>query len=180
MAQSSDTENGPATQRALDKVIAVATSDDEILTTEMYTRLLHLAAVVDPLNPDPADLVQEAIARTLRRGHLTELHGPEAYLARVIIRLASNRRRHILRSARAIERVCDELRVNGCSSNDYSSDALGDLVSLKPSERAILYLRVVEGRNFSEIGQILGLKEVAARQRASRAMNRLRSHFDSE
>lgn len=156
------------------------TGDDKVLTADMYARLLRLAAVVDPLNPDPADLVQEAIARTLRRGHLTELRGPEAYLARVIIRLASNRRRHILRTRKAVARVSNELQVNAQSTDEPHRDALVSLVSLRANERAILYLHIVEGHNFADIAQTLGIKEATARQRSSRALAHLRSHYRIE
>ncbi|MEO8696744.1 MAG: sigma factor-like helix-turn-helix DNA-binding protein [Acidimicrobiales bacterium] len=73
--------------------------------------------------------------------------------------------------------MSDELRVNAQSSDEHSREAIANLVSLKANERAILYLRIVEGQKFADIAQTLGIREAAARQRASRAMTRLRSHY---
>jgi len=160
-----------------ERVQPVSITDDDVLTAHLYNRLLRFAAVVDPLNPDPADLVQEAVARTLRKQHLTDLRDPEPFLARVIVRLASNRRRHFIRTGTAMARVAAELQVSSPSSDGFDSGAATALLALNARDRALLYLRVVEGRPFAEAAQVVGISETAARQRVSRAMARLRSHY---
>jgi RNA polymerase sigma-70 factor (ECF subfamily) len=55
----------------------------------------------------------------------------------------------------------------------YPSD-LSDLEWLKPRQRAVLYLAEVEGYPFSEVADLVGCSEPAARMAASRARKRLR------
>ena len=58
-----------------------ATRDAEVFDA-LYPALRRFAAVVGGLEVDPDDLVQEAVARALRRGPLGELDNPGAYLRR--------------------------------------------------------------------------------------------------
>jgi DNA-directed RNA polymerase specialized sigma24 family protein len=43
-----------------------------------------------------------------------------------------------------------------------------------------LFLTLVEGHSYREVGMMLGCTEVAARRRASRAMRRMRSGLEAE
>jgi RNA polymerase sigma-70 factor (ECF subfamily) len=61
----------------------------------------------------------------------------------------------------------------------YPSD-LAELARLEPSDRAAVYLSVVERRSHREIAAILGCSEDASRQRVSRALERLRSELTAE
>ncbi|MDB6038495.1 MAG: polymerase, sigma-24 subunit, subfamily [Verrucomicrobiales bacterium] len=51
------------------------------------------------------------------------------------------------------------------------------LAALSPVDRAALILRFLEERSFREVGEALGLNENGARQRALRALERLRQFF---
>lgn len=55
-----------------------------------------------------------------------------------------------------------------------------ELLRLPPKARAVLYLHVVEGLTFNEVGEQLGCSSAAARKTASRAMHRLRRLFGGE
>lgn len=148
----------------------VDVADDEAVFAELYPRLRRLAAVAAPIEVDPDDLVQDALVRVLRRGSLSTLDDPGAYLARVIVNLASNSRRGLGRRRRAWSR-------HGAGSPEeapsYPSD-LAELERLGPDDRALLFLVDVEGWSFGDAAAALGCTESAARQRASRARRQLR------
>jgi RNA polymerase sigma-70 factor (ECF subfamily) len=153
----------------------VAMGDDELFE-QLYPALRRWAAVTGPPGVEPDDLVQEAVARTLRHHTLGELDDPGAYLRRTIVHLAANQRRGMARLRRAVTRIGrdDEGR-----TPEYASD-LSDLLHLAPASRALLYLVVVEGHSYAEAANALGISEEAARTRASRARRRLRLDIQEE
>src|SRR5688500_17916831 len=116
--------------------------DDELFR-ELYPALRRFAAAVGPAEVDPDDLVQDALVRVLRRGNLTDLEAPLAYVRRIILNLASDRRRGFGRMHRAFSRV----GVRSGDDTEYPSD-LADLLHLSPEIRAVLWLADVEGRSF--------------------------------
>ena len=152
-----------------------AAPDDGALFAELYPGLRRFAAVVRPTEVDPDDLVQDALARTLAVRRLADCDDPAAYLRTAILRLAANHRRSLGRRRRALAR----LQRSEDEAPRYPSD-LDDLRRLSPVERAVLYLSVVEGRSFAEIGSVVGLSEQAARARSSRALKRLRVELTTE
>jgi RNA polymerase sigma-70 factor (ECF subfamily) len=148
-------------------------SDDEVFS-RVYPSLRRFAAVTAP-DADPDDLVQEAVARTLRRHTLVGLDHPEAYLRRTIVHLASNRRRGLARRRTAVARLVPV----ESESPSYASD-LADLLRLSPSSRALLWLVEVEGCDYGEAAAQLGISSEAARQRASRARRELRAAIEGD
>jgi len=143
---------------------------------DLYEPLRRFASVVRSLDMDPDDLVQEALVRTLALQPIEELADPAAYLRTVIVRLASNERRGAGRRRRAFQRLRREQEY---ASVAYPSD-LADLGRLDPSDRAAVYLAVVERRSHREIAEILGCTEDASRQRVSRALERLQREISAE
>ena len=148
---------------------------DQTLVREIYAPLRRFAAVVGPAEVEPDDLVQEALSRVLRRGSLTELDQPVAYLRRTMLNLVSNQRRGFARRRDAIAKVdLDE----SCLP-EYPSDT-HDLMQLAPRSRAVLYLTCVEGRTYAEVAELLGCTEVSARAISSRARRKLRAVLSEE
>ena len=154
---------------------AVGVGDDALFAA-IYPGLRRFAAVTGPMEVDPDDLVQEAVARTLRRHTLSELDEPTAYLRRVILNLASNHRRGLARWRAALPRLAPEA---DAAPPDYSSD-LADLLRLPPPTRAVLYLVEVEGCSYAEAAEALGTTEEAARARAMRGRRQLRLDIEGE
>ena len=144
--------------------------DDGALFARLYPGLRRFAAVCGSFDTDPDDLVQEAVARTLRRHALAELDDAAAYLRQAIVHLASNHRRGAARWRAAVLRLGggDESR-----APEYGSD-LADLLRLDGETRALLYLVAVEGNTYAVAAAVLGISEEAARARAARARKRLR------
>lgn len=152
-----------------------AQESDAELFARLYPSLRRFAAVAGPTDVEPDDLVQEAVARTLRLRPLTELDEPLAYLRRAILNLARNRRRGLARSRRTLARIDRDSARN----EQYSSD-LADLDRVGPMARAVLFLVEVEGWTFAAAAGQVGLSEQAARATASRARRRLRAEIEEE
>lgn len=142
----------------------------ERLFAELYPGLRRFAAVVSPIEMDPDDLVQEALARVLEAHTLADIADPGAYLRTTIFRLAANERRALGRVRRALgrRRYFDEGEYAR-----YPSD-LADLNFLSSEDRAVLYLNLVEGEPLTEIAMLLGRSEASTRVRKHRALQRLR------
>lgn len=149
-------------------------STDAALFRRLYPSLRQFAAVTGSVDVEPDDLVQEAVARTLRSHRLVDLDDPGAYLRRAIVNLAANRRRSMARWRRAVARLD---RVEEGQSPDYASD-LADLLRLAPKARALLFMVEVEGHSYADAADVLGITEEAARTRAARARRRLRADLE--
>lgn len=145
-------------------------NDDEDVFEAVYDDLRRFAAVVGRVGSDPDDLVQEALSRVLRNRSLVSLEDPGRYLRVVVLRLAANERRRAAREERALGRL------SGPAPYEPIVPGLQEqLAGLRPRERAVLYLGVVEGRQAEEIAQMLGMRPGAVRTAKSRALKRLRS-----
>lgn len=154
---------------------AVESTSDDALFAAIYPALHRFACVVCPAEAEPDDLVQDATARALRLGPLTDLEHPTAYLRRAIANLASNERRRLGRQRRALAIVGRPPDLDP----EYASD-VAELLALPPRTRAILWLAEVEGATYDEIAELLGGSAEAARTAASRARKQLRRLIDDE
>jgi RNA polymerase sigma-70 factor (ECF subfamily) len=150
--------------------------EEDELFRAIYPSLRRFAAVAGSYDIDPDDLVQDAVARALKRGSLTELDHPAAYLRRAILNLASDGRRGRARWRSAMTRRGAD---PATTPTDYPSD-LSHLLALDPGDRAVLFLVFVEGAPYDEVAESLGCTAAAARQRATRARRRLREIVGDE
>ena len=150
---------------------------EQDLIRELYPSLRRFAAVVGSVDIDPDDLVQDALVRALRRGPLTDLDHPSAYLRRCICNLAKDTRRSLGRRRRAYTAYAATLSAG--LEDAYPSDC-SELLRLPPRARAVLYLQEVEGRRHAEIAGMLGMSEAAVRSVSSRARRRLRRFLSEE
>lgn len=141
---------------------------DTSLIASLYPHLRSFASVVAPPHEDPNDLVQEALLRTLRRGPLSELEYPKAYLRAAIYHLAVSSRRRWASQQRGLVQIAATVEA---PQDPWQVD---ELLRLAPKARSVLYLHVVEGLPYDEIGDLLGCTAVSARKTASRAKRRLR------
>jgi RNA polymerase sigma factor (sigma-70 family) len=142
---------------------------EKALITSLYPTLRKIAAVAGSVDIEPDDLVQEALVRTLRRGPISGLDNPLAYLRKTIVNLASNQRRSLGRKRKALTRMSTE---EGWLPS-YPAD-IEAILDLPPRQRAILYLVEVEGVPYAEVGELLGMTTLAARAMANRARKQAR------
>lgn len=159
----------------VDAVEGMPAQADDAIFRDLYSGLRRFAAVVGSLDQDPDDLVQEAVARALRRAPLHTLGAPGAYLRRSITNLATDARRSERRRARALALLRRDVETSVAGSSDLSG-----LDRLQPIDRALLYLVDAEGHDFRYAASLLGLSDSAARSRASRARQRLRNYGINE
>lgn len=138
--------------------------EERELITSLYPALRRIAAVAGSVDIEPDDLVQEALVRTLRKGAISDLDNPLAYLRKAIVNLASNQRRSLGRRRRAEARLSAE---DGWFPS-YPSE-IEAILDLPPKHRAVLYLVEVEDVPYAEAAQQLGMTAMAARATASRA-----------
>jgi len=148
---------------------------DEALIRELYPSLHRFAAAVCPSEVEPDDLLQEALYQVLRRGGLGDIPYPGAYLRRTVSNLLAKHWRSASRRRRAWSRT----GATEPTQPEYPSD-VADLLQLQPRARAVLYMRAIEGRPFTEIAEVLGCTEVAARGLEARARRKLRSVLEEE
>ena len=151
-------------------------SKERALIRDLYPSLRRFAAVVGPVEVEPDDLVQEAFFRAMRRGSLSDLTHPTAYLKRCIVNLSKDHVRGFVRRRRALVALA---ATTEAFEEAYPSDVI-ELMELPPTTRAVLYLREIEGRSFGEIGDIVGCSDKAARNCASRGRKRLRLVLSKE
>jgi RNA polymerase sigma-70 factor (ECF subfamily) len=139
--------------------------------------LRKFAAVTAPSDLEPDDLLQEALVAVLRKHRLSDLDHPAAYLRKTIVNCAIGHNRRMGRRRLAMNRYVASAEV--ASTPDYPSD-LAELYRLSPRERAALYLHEVQGYHFSEIANMLGCSESAAKKAGSRARQHLAAALSAE
>jgi DNA-directed RNA polymerase specialized sigma24 family protein len=148
----------------------------EALVAALYPGLRRFAAVVAPMEQEPDDLVQDALAATIARQPLVELDDPLAYLRVVMVRLAANERRRLGRKRRASGRIGPEPEAVLAS---YPSD-LAELDRLSPADRAVLYLTVIERRPDVEVAQMFDQSASVVKMRRHRALRKLHAQLEEE
>lgn len=143
------------------------------LITSLYPSLRRIAAVAGSFDIEPDDLVQEAPMHTLRKGPLSDLDNPLAFLRKTIVNLASNQRRSLGRRRKALGRLFFE----ESQWPSYPADVEA-ILDLPPRQRAILYLIEVEDVPYAEAAEQLGMTTEAARMLANRARKRARARLE--
>lgn len=159
----------------MNEQVRVVVGSDEAIFASLYPRLRRFAAVTTPPEIDPDDLVQDALERTLRLRQLSSLNDPAAYLIRVMVNLASNHRRSLARARRMMARIAEDEGDN----QSYPSD-VAELLRLPVRQRAMLFMREVEGFSYSEIGQMLEMSSAAVEKASQRARARLSAAMRQE
>jgi RNA polymerase sigma-70 factor (ECF subfamily) len=147
------------------------------IVDEVYAPLRRFAAVVAPADLEPDDLLQEALVSVLRSHRLSDLDHPGAYLRKTVLNVAVTHNRRMGRRRRAL--TLYKAGENVQHSPEYPSD-LAELSELPPRERGALYLHEVEGYRYSEIGEMLGCSEAAAKKAGTRGRRRFEQLFAEE
>jgi len=148
---------------------------DRDLIRDLYPSLCRFAAVVAPCDIEPGDLVQESLYQVLRRGAISDLEHPTAYLRRAIMNLVSNHQRRAGRLRSALARINPDVG----SLDSYPSD-IQVLMRLAPKARAVVFLREIEGRSYAEVADAVGCRESTARSTAAKARRTLREFLSKE
>ena len=126
-------------------------------------------------NPHEAeDLVQEALAKSMRRWHRGRPDEPLAYVRKVMVNT------HVTRWRRWGSRVQlgdvpDAAAEDAGLQRSADRDALRRaLAALPPGQRAVLVLRYLEDMAYDEIAELLGCRPATVRSQAMRGLAALR------
>ena len=140
------------TKATRDRTLSVGSGHHDWYTADFprqYLVLRRFAAAVCDLDMDPDDVLQDALAATLRaesNGATVEDHA--SYVKRAILSRVQSERRSLARrvTRRRPDAAPDQV-------DQYPSDLSGLLELVAPRDRALLYLTIVEGMTSSEAGQ---------------------------
>lgn len=136
-------------------------------------RLPHLLRFGRALTGDEhaaADLVQDALERTLMRGERVISDDPEGYVRRAMV----NRSISVWRKRRR-EHLTDDLPQQSYDDRRPDGELLDALRRLAPRQRAVIALRYYEDLTEAQTAEILGCSVGTVKSQANAAMARLRT-----
>src|SRR5262245_47543790 len=123
------------------------------------------------------DLVQEALLRCLPAWERLDPQGVEAYIRKVMARLAWRARRQPL-NLHLSSYHSEPATADIADASAELTDLRQALTSLPPKQRVVLVLRYWQDLNEAEIADLLGCRQGTVKSRASRAYAQLRQDLD--
>jgi RNA polymerase sigma-70 factor (sigma-E family) len=142
--------------------------------TAVLPALLRFGHVLTGSRVEAEDLVQEALARCLRRWRTAAADDPVAYVRRAMVNTYISGRRHWtgrVRLGEVPEHVADDGALRRCDDRDALRAALA---ALPRRQRAVLVLRYYGDLPDSAIAAMLGCRPVTVRSQAHRGLAALR------
>jgi RNA polymerase sigma factor (sigma-70 family) len=146
-------------------------------------RLVRLATVLVG-HDDAHDLVADAVMRAVGSAAWSVVESPGAYLTRVLVNLAHDRRSQ---AARRIQREILSVRRNSVdAAHDPEIEVVRTLVvraalsSLSAGQLAVVQLHYWEDLTLAEVADHLGLRQGTVRRQLDRAKRRLRESLAAE
>jgi RNA polymerase sigma-70 factor (ECF subfamily) len=145
--------------------------------------LIRLATVLVGAD-DAADLVADAVLRAVTSRSWSRVESPAAYLTRVTVHLAHDRRRQSsrrtlreARSARLSERTAAR-----ASDADVETIVVvaAALASLSTGQLAVIHLHYWEDLTLAQVAERLGVREGTVRKQLDRAKQQLRGLLNPE
>lgn len=118
---------------------------------------------------DAEDAAQEVFLKAFQSSKLMEIDNRSAWLYKIAYNHCLNKvkRRNIIKFVPFIE--ITGLKENISTSNQHDDFELNYILSkLKPKERALIVLRIIEDKDFIEIAKILAISTPTARKRFER------------
>ena len=123
------------------------------------------------------DLVQEALLRCLSSWGRLDPPGVEAYVRKVMARLAWKARRHPLKMSSSPGQA-EPMTADIADTSSEQSDLRQALRGLPRQQRVVLVLRYWQDLSEAEIAELLGCRQGTVKSRASRAYAQLRQDLD--
>lgn len=155
------------------KRVRTMREDAETFDAFVRARLPHLLRFGRALTGSEhaaADLVQDALERTLVKWPKITSEDPEGYVRRAMV----NRSISVWRKLRR-ERLTDQLPQSSYDDPEHDGALLDALRRLPPRQRAVIALRYYEDLTEAQTAAILGCSVGTVKSQASQAMSRLRS-----
>jgi RNA polymerase sigma-70 factor (sigma-E family) len=137
--------------------------------------LFRTAMVLTGHRQQAEDLLQTALARSVRHWPRLRTGQPEAYVRAVMYRQCMSWWRHRSRGREAPMAQLPEIAgLDQTAGVDLSLALTAALRRLAPRHRAVLVLRYLEDRSNPEIAEILSCSQATVRSQTTRALARLR------
>ena len=119
---------------------------------------------------DAEDAVQEVFLRAYQSRKVMEIDNQRAWLYKIAYNHCLNK----VRRKSLIEFIpFSEKEKESVNDPDHDFELNYILSKLKPKERALIVLRIIEDREFSEIALILGINAATARKRFERVKTKI-------
>ncbi len=151
----------------------------EEFATAAWTGLLRYGHLLTGDRASAEDLVQTALLRTALRWKHIRSDNPVAYVKTAMARQQINLATRLLRRERTVEVVPDRVSgVDATGAIDERTAMWQALARLPPRQRAVLVLRYYEQLSEKEIADVLGCSLGTVKSTASKALARLRQHYD--
>lgn len=130
------------------------------------------------VGPDAAeDVVSEVVVAALRRGGLSTLEQPEAYLMKSVLNAARSQGRRQARETRAMARVA-AMRVKDPVVTVEPSDLTRAVLRLPSRQRAAVYLVYWEDLESQQAAKLLGVRPATLRRYLFLARQKLQRYID--
>ena len=157
----------------------------EVLFDRMYPRMLAYAERRVDSADDARDAVSESFARMVQSLHRLDATkvSPEAWCFGILHHVVVDQQRTSYRRRRPLPVEPQAPAPEPADGLVLGVDHQGmraAFARLTPRDRDLLELRVVAGLSADEVASVLSMKPGAVRMAQARALDRLRSHFETE
>ena len=137
-------------------------------------RLAHLAALLaDP--SDAHDLVTDTVWKAVSSPRWRRVDNQGAYLTRVLVNLAHDRRRQADRRSQRERRAAVSVPADAVANADRAIVVTNALTSLSAAQVSVVYLHYWEDLTLEAVAAQLGIGVGTARSHLDRAKRRLRA-----
>lgn len=168
----------------------LATRSQEAFTTlvQRHLNLVYSAASRQVRSPHLAEEVSQTVFTTLARNAARLAADPELVLSAWLYQVARHAAIDLIRRE-AARQAREQLAFQMSAFNPANSESTPAWNEIEPlldeamealdiPDRTALLLRYFENKSLREVGEVLGASEDAAQKRVSRAVDRLREHFE--
>ncbi len=157
----------------------------ETLFDRMYPRMLAYAQRRVDSSDDARDAVSESFARMVQSLHRLDAANvsPEAWCFGILHHVVVDQQRASYRRRRPLPvepPAPSPEPIDGLVLGVDHQGMRTAFARLTPRDRDLLELRVVAGLSADEVAGVLSMKAGAVRMAQARALDRLRSHFETE
>lgn len=148
----------------------------EDLLTEYHQKIYMYCFNILRNTHDAEDAAQEVFIKAFQSSRLMEIDNSNAWLYRIAYNHCLNKlkRRALIEFIPFIE--TNRMKKETSYRDQHSDFELSSILSkLKPKERALVVLRVIEDKDFTVIASILGITTSAARKRFERVKSKIQT-----
>ena len=147
-----------------------------------YSQIYRYVRRTGSSHADAEELTQEVFAQAAARLEqlATDSRPLEAWLYTVAQRRLTDEGRRRARAARLLTLAPPQPDAPPVYGTSVAAALRRALESLPQAQRQVVVLKLLEGRPFAEIAQVLGTTEAASRMRFSRALEHLRDELERE